>query len=296
MSESLLTPDLPPPTNPLKTENASSPVKESADDRSSIINRLKNISTAVSDARGEQNKEAEQNPFNQQAQKLIKLGNSYIDYLEAHSGEITDPKIFQAIASLAKTSLVMNIEQYAVTIKGIGDYVTQHPQLNDLNPPGKKDGPWSNIKEALYFTKNNDAREQYRERILTKAQLLIIGEEFSPRDVDHLERFLTDPQGRPPSEFIPGYIEEHAADLQQWLPLRLEEFQKFVADRSGDDKGKMADNPFLRQLDEEIASIKQKNLQDSKTLSKVQFPDRQKKLAFIRDIRFGRAAIPRVRK
>jgi hypothetical protein len=254
------------------------PFKESPDDRNRMVSRLKHVSTAVSDAYIEQSKGAEQNPFNLQAGRLIQLGNGYITYLEAHSKEITDPKIFQAIAILAKISLLMNIEQYAVTIRGIGDYVSQHPQLNDLNPPGKIDGPWANIKETLYFTKNNDVREQFRERVLNKAQLLITAGEFNPREVDHLERFLVDSQGRLPSEFVPEYVTQHAADIQRWLPLNFEDFQRFTVEKLANFQGEISESTFLKRLDEEIASIKPKNIQESKTLSKTKYEDREKNL------------------
>lgn len=264
------------------------------DDKNRIINRLKNISNVVSEAYREQSKSGEQSPFNQRAGQLIQLGNNYISYLEAHANEFNDNKIFQAVGMLAKTSLLMSIEQYAATIRGIAEYVSQHPELNDLNPPGKKDGPWANIKEALYYTVNNDTREQYRERILAKAQLLIVAGDFSVRDVDHLERFLVDPQGRLPSQFIPEYIEQHAADLRSWLPLGQDDFLQFVIDRLSNYQGEMSENPPLRQLDEELASIKPKDIQE-KSLVKTRYQDREKKLALVRDLRFGRADINKIK-
>lgn len=258
------------------------------DNKNRIITRLKNISKIVTSANEEQSKDAESHPFNVRATELVKLGNGYTSYLETHIDEIIDEKTFQAIASLTKTSLLMNIKQYALTIRGIGDFVAQHPELDNLNPQGKNDGPWSNIKETLYFSLNNDVREQFREGILKRAKELIQTGEFSPRDVDNLERFLSDPKGRLPSEFIPEYLEQHASEIGQWTPLSLADFQEHVVTRLGNLQRDISQNDYLKQLDEEIASIKPKNLQESKALAKVKYIDREKKLAFIRDLRFGR--------
>lgn len=186
---------LPPAEQPVSEprKQDASPILQSEgpkDNKNKIIGRLKNLSKIVGSVNQEQSKGAEQHPFNTRTSELVKLGDAYTAYLEAHVDEITDEKTFQAIASLAKTSLLMNIEQYAVTIRGIGDFVVQHPELNELNPPGKPDGPWSNIKEALYYSTNNDIREQFREGILTRTSEDIQSGDFNPRDVDHLERFL----------------------------------------------------------------------------------------------------------
>jgi len=254
------------------------------DNKNKIVARLKNISKIVNMVNAEQGKEAKQHPFNTRASELVKLGDEYTQYLESHADEIPDEGTFQAIASLAKSSMLMNIEQYATTIRGIGDFVAAHPELNDLNPPGKTDGPWGNIKEALYYSANNDIREQFRESILTRAQEAIQNGEFSPRDVDHLERFLVDPKGRLPSEFIPEYITTHIGEIKKWSPTTIDIFQEQVIEQVGDNHGDLSQNPYLKQLDEEIASIKPKDLQKAS----VQFLDRQSKLAFIRDLRFGR--------
>lgn len=261
------------------------------DNKNKIIGRLKNISKIVASVSKEQSTGAEQHPFNVRTAELVKLGDGYTTYLETHADEITDEKTFQAIASLAKTSLLMNIEQYAVTIRGIGDFVSQHPKLNDLNPPGKPDGPWSNIKEALYYSTNNDIREQFREGILTKAHEDIQSGDFNPRDVDHLERFLVDPKGRLPSEFIPEYVAAHAGEIKVWSPSTLDIFQEQVIGKIGINKENLSQNEYLKQLDEEIASIKPKDLQKSN----IQFVDREKKLAFIRDLRFGRLDVDVIR-
>ena len=178
-----------PPLIKPQTETPNLAAENPRDNKNRIISRLKNISQIVSSTNEEQAKHAESHAFNDRTTALLKLGNGYIQYLETHIDEITDEKTFQTIASLAKTSLLMNIEQYALTIRGISIYVSQHAELNDLNPQGKN-GPWSNIKEALYFSVNNDIREKFRERILTRAKELIQNGEFSLRDVDHLERFF----------------------------------------------------------------------------------------------------------
>lgn len=266
------------------------------DNKSRIITRLKNIGKIVASANEEQKSKGAETPFNVRAAELVKLGNGYTSYLETHIDEITDEKTFQAIASLAKTSLLMNIEQYASTIRSISDFFTKHQELNNLNPPGIKDGPWSKIKEVLYFSSNNDVREQFREGILIRARELIQSGEFSPRDVDHIERFLNDPKGRLPSEFIPEYVEQHASEIQQWTPLSSEDFQEYVITRLKNFEGNISQNDYLRQLDEEIASIKPKNLQESKSLAKIKYVDREKKLAFIRDLRFGRVDFGIVKK
>lgn len=274
-------------SQPEQTRNDTAPLLQSEgpkDNKNKIIARLKNISKIVGGVNMEQSKGAEKHPFNVRASELVKLGDGYTKYLESHADEITDEKTFQAIASLAKTSLLMNIEQYAATIRGIGDFVATHPELNELNPPGKTDGPWGNIKEALYYSSNNDIREQFREGILTRAREAIQSGEFSPRDVDHLERFLVDPQGRLPSEFIPEYITAHVGEIKTWSPTTLDVFQEQVIEKIGANQGDLSQNTYLKQLDEEIASIKPKDLQKAS----IQFVDRQSKLAFIRDLRFGR--------
>jgi len=254
------------------------------DNKNRIVSRLKNISKIVDSVNQEQSKGTEQHPFNIRTSELVKLGNGYTTYLENHADEITDEKTFQAIASLAKTSLLMNIEQYGVTIRNISGFVEQHPELNELNPPKKQDGPWSGIKETLYYSSNNDIREQFREGILTRASEDIQSGDFSPRDVDHLERFLVDPQGRMPGQFIPEYIAAHAGEIKIWSPSALDIFQEHVINKIGDNPGNLSQNEYLKQLDEEIASIKPNDLQKVS----VQFADRQAKLAFIRDLRFGR--------
>lgn len=254
------------------------------DNRNKIIGRLKNISKIVDSVNQEQSIGAEQHPFNIRTSELVKLGDAYTTYLEIHAAEITDEKTFQAIASLAKTSFLMNIEQYAATIRGIGDFVARHPELNELNPPGKPDGPWSNIKEALYYSTNNDIREQFREGILSRAKDDIQNGDFNPRDVDHLERFLVDPKERLPSEFIPEYVATNVSEIKTWSPVTLDIFQEQVIGRIGVNKENLSQNEYLKQLDEEIASIKPKDLQKSN----IQYIDREKKLAFIRDLRFGR--------
>lgn len=131
---------------------------------------------------------------------------------------------------------------------------------------------------------NNDIREQFREGILKRAKELIETGDFSPRDVDHLERFLLDPKGRVPSEFVKEYVQLHISEIKQWSALSLDDFQEYVITRSGNLDGDISQNNFLRQLDEEIASIKPDDL---KGLN-IKYADRQKKLAFIRDFRFGR--------
>lgn len=261
------------------------------DNKNRIITRLKNVSKAVSSVHTEQSKGAEQSPFNVRVSELIKLGDGYTTYLETHADEISDEKTFQAIASLAKTSLLMNIEQYVATIRSIGDFVAHHPELNDLNPPGKPDGPWSNIKEALYYSTNNDIREHFREGILTRVHDDIQSGDFNPRDVDHLERFLVDPKGRLPSEFIPEYVAAHAKEIKVWSPVTLDIFQEQIIGEIGADSENLSQNERLKQLDEEIASIKPKDLQKSN----IQFLDREKKLAFIRDLRFGRVDVGAVK-
>ncbi len=266
------------------------------DNKNRIIARLKNISRVVTSVNEAQSESAKAHPSNIRAAELVKLGNGYTAYLEAHIDEVADDKTFQAIASLAKTSMLMNIEQYAATIRGISGFVAQHQELNNLNPQGKTDGPWSNIKEALYFSSNNDVREQFREGILSGAKALIESGDFDARDVDHLERFLSDPKGRLPSEFIPEYLERHTDAIRQWTPLTLDDFQEHVVTHIGDLQGDISQNGYLKQLDEEIASIKPKNLQESKALAKTRFVEREKKLAFIRDLRFGRVDIEVVKR
>ncbi len=287
---------LPPAEQPLPEpiKKDASPILSSEgpkDNKNKLISRLKNLSKIVDSVNKEQSKGAEQHPFNVRTTELIKLGNGYTAYLEAHADEITDEKTFQAIASLAKTSLLMNIEQYATTIRGIGDFVAQHPELNDLNPPGKSDGPWSNIKEALYYSTNNDIREQFRENILTRAHEDIQNGDFNPRDVDHLERFLVDPNGRTPSEFIPEYVSAHMGEIKAWSPTPLDVFQEQVINKIGTNLENLSQNEYLKQLDEEIASIKPKDLQKIS----IQFVDRPTKLAFIRDLRFGRVDVKLVK-
>lgn len=281
---------IPPPKGPATGESpVVKIVTELSENRGQTIDRLKRISGVVSEANQEMGKGSENKPFNQKARRLIELGNGYTSYLESHGDEITDPNIFQHIVTLAKTSYFMNIEHYGRTIQEIGGYVAAHPDLNALNPPGVTDGPWSNIKEYLYRSTNNDIREQYRERIFSKSQLLLTSRDMSVRDLDHLERFLVDPQGRAPKQFIPEYVNQHASDLKQWMPLSLSDFQGFVVDRLKDFHGDLPSNTFLQQVDEELASIK-----PEQTKGRIQYPDREKKLAFIRDLRFGRADFQKV--
>lgn len=261
------------------------------DNKNRIISRLKNISKIVGSVNQEQSKGAEQHPFNVRASELVKLGDGYTTYLETHADEITDEKTFQAIASLAKTSLLMNIEQYRTTIQKMSEYVKDHQELNNLNIPGDT-SPWNNITEALYYSKHNDIREKFRESILLKAKDDIKSGEFDIRDVDHIERFLTDPKdGRTPKEFIPEYIGQYIKEIRQWSPLTIDMFQEHVVSQIENFQGDLSQNEYLKQLDEEIASIKQKNLQKVS----LQFADRQEKLAFIRDLRFGRVNLDEVK-
>lgn len=281
-------------SQPEQTQNDTAPLLQSEgpkDNKNRIIARLKNISGIVSAVNKEQSKESEKDPFNIRVSELVKLGDGYTNYLEAHADEIPDEKTFQAIASLAKTSMLMNIEQYVSTIGGIRDYVAAHPELNDLNPPRKADGPWANLKLALYYSSNNDIREQFREGVISRAGELIQSKEFSVRDVDHLERFLVDPQGRAPEQFIPEYVTAHKGEIRQWAPLEVEAFQEHVLQVIGNYDGSLSQNVYLKQLDEEIASIKTDHLKGHN----IQFPDRQRKLAFIRDLRFGRVDLEAVK-
>ncbi|MBI4225874.1 hypothetical protein HY612_02065 [Candidatus Roizmanbacteria bacterium] len=261
------------------------------DDKNRVITRLKKISSATQKALAEQKLGNENHVFNQKADQVIELGDAYTKYLEDH---MSDPdlnaEIFNRIAFLAKNSLLMNIEPYVAAISErfhqnqfIADYIKQHSELAALDTGGKG-GPWSGIKEPLYFSAHNDIRERYREAIIRYAQDLIASGDFSPRDVDHLERFLVGPQGRMPSEYIPEYLRQHASEIQQWTPLSLNDFQEYVVAHLGNYQGEMSQNDFLRQLDEEIASIKPKDI-------KGKYSDRVKKLAFIRDLRFGRVNI-----
>ncbi len=292
-----------PPVEPARTssafgETAIQPAEKPQDDKNRIIARLKNISSATQRALADQKQENETHAFNQKAERVIELGNAYTQYLEAHMADSDmNSEIFQRIAFLAKNSLLMNIEPYVAAISArfpanqfIVEYLKQHPDLVALDQGGST-GPWSGIKESLYFTTHNDIRERYREAIIRYTKDLITSREFSPRDVDHLERFLVDVKGRIPSEFIPEYIEQHAAEIQQWSALNLNDFQEYIVARLENFQGEMPQNDFLRQMDEKIASIKPKNLQEAKTSTKTKYLDREKKLAFIRDLRFGRINI-----
>jgi len=115
-----------PPTEPLKIVSKQTDalpdqqMEGPRDNKNRIISRLKNISRIVATQNEDQSKGAETKTFNTRVAELIKLGNGYTSYLETHIDEIADEKTFQAIATLAKTSLLMNIEQYALTIRGIG--------------------------------------------------------------------------------------------------------------------------------------------------------------------------------
>lgn len=263
------------------------------DNKSRIIAQLKRVSRVVSEANREQ-AQRESNPFTVKVNDLGKLGNGYIMWLDTNRDKVPDDKTFQAIASLAKTSLLLNLEQYVRTIREIGEYVKSQPELDALNPPGKKDGPWVGIKEVLYYTSFNDAREQFREGVLQGARSLIAAGELNPRLLDHIERFLVDPQKRLPHQFIAEYVARHVTDLQQWVPLTLENFKAYVATRLGNINGDLSENTFLKQMDEEIASIKPDNLQAVNVTRRTKYMDRQAKLAFIRDLRFGRENIGNV--
>lgn len=254
------------------------------DNKNKIIARLKNIGNIVSTVSAEQSKGNEQHPFNVRASELVKLGDGYTKYLETHADEIPDEGTFQSIATLAKASFFMNIKQYVQSIRSIGGFVDTHPELNNLNPIGEVDGPWAKITEALYYSSNNDIREQFREGIISRAGELIQSNDLNIRDFDHLERFLVDPQGRLPKEFIPEYVTTHVGEIKQWAPLKMEAFQEHVMEKIGSYDGSLSQNEYLQKLDEEIASIQTEDLKKPN----IQFPDRQAKLAFIRDLRFGR--------
>lgn len=281
-----LTQEIKPPPPQVDT-NVKPAAERGYDNRNKLLSNLNDISGIVTSVVKEQGG-GYPNPFYSKAQTLIKLGDDYVTYLERNSGEIDDENIFNSIAKLAKSSMLLNIEYYVTEIRVISDYINQHPNLNNLNPPGIKDGPWSNIKEFLYYSSNNDVREEYREGIIAKAKDLIESGDFSPREVDHLERFLVDSQGRAPNQFIPEYIERNALSLKEWIPLSFENFQELVVAKLSDYQGPLSQNEYLRLLDEEIASIKNKDLPSSTSMKKVNFIDRSKKQAFTRDLRFGR--------
>lgn len=257
------------------------------DNKNALIAQLRKIHAVVSETNDEIMAEGS-TPFNERAKILIKLGADYTDWLDANKDKVPDDKTFKNIVAMAKSAMLMNIKQYVAAVQPIGQFVSSDAALNELNPPGKQDGPWSGIKEVLYHTPSNDAREKLREGILMQAKELVAAGELDPRQLDHMERFLVDPKGRPPSQFIPEYIATHAGDIVQWSPLGIEDFQGYVITNLGIQTGDLSRNDFLRRLDEELASIKPENLKSVEATKKTQYADREKKLAFIRDLRFGR--------
>ena len=257
------------------------------DDKNKVIARLHQIRSVVGTALQEQRRGNESHVFYQTAERVMNLGESYTQYLEKHMNDPDmDEKVFTRIAQLAKTSFLMNLEQYRNAItsrdpknKFIADYLTAHQDLAALDPAGNE-GPWKNYREPLYYSSNNDVREAYREAIAANARELIASNDLTLQDLDHLERFLVDPQGRLPKDFIPEYVAAHRGEIERWTPSSLQEFQSFILDNIRDFQGDLSSNEFLKRLDEEIASIKPEH--------GVKYRDRQAKVTFLRSLRFGR--------
>lgn len=251
--------------------------------RAELISKLAQVKEAVALTIDVLQAELGPNDFLVKLTQLLKLGSGYLEYLKSHIDEFENTDdIFRQILTLAKSSFTMNIKLYVDSIKKVSNYVNDHPDLYNLNPPGAQDGPWSGIKEFLYHSKNNLHRENFREALTTTINENGASSILKDGDLDHLERFLVDSLNRPPHEFIPEYFEEHQAEILAWTRLSYAEFQQYVLEKI-DTKNDLTTDGWLLRLEEELASIKQ-------DVVKSNYTDREKKLRLVRDLRFNRVS------
>ncbi len=265
------------------------------DNKNRIITQLRKVSTVVSSVNQEQIQMGP-NRFNLKVQDLIYLGNGYIDWLDANRDKVPDEATFRAVASLAKSSLLLNSKHYRRVAKQTRNYIQSQPELEVLNPTGKQNTPWSGIETILSGTLFNDARERYREEILKRAGELTKTGELTPLHFNHLKRFLFDIENRHPGgQTVSSYITFHAAEIQKWAPLSLADFQALALGRLGNYVGVLSQNEALRTLEAEVTSIKPSDPLRHRLTKKTEYHDRTKKLTFIRDLRFGRINVDQLK-
>ncbi len=215
---------------------------------------------------------------------LSKLGTSILHFLNGRMLESdSDKDVLLTLATLAKCCFTMNIELYAQSIRPAADAIALLPDVKVL-AMREITSPWTNIKNFIYAASQNDARENFRELLLGNVTQ-DMGKDLI-RELDHLERFLVDPDGRPPNEFIPEYVKNHKEELQKWLSLSTGDFETYLS-KELDTRSLSAREELLETLDEQLASIKPKHVIETLGQSQ-QYADRTQKLALVRDLRFNR--------
>lgn len=265
------------------------------DNQNKIIAQLRKVSSVVSSVNQEQIQMGP-NRFNLKVRGLIHLGNGYIEWLDANRDKVPDEETFRAVASLARSSLFLNFKYYEKAAKKIRAYIQSQPELERLNAPGKQGSPWLGFETILSGILFNDARERYREEVLQKAGELAETGDLMPTHFNHLKRYLFDTVSRRPGDQTAySYIALHAADIGRWAPLSLQDFQAFVLSRLGNYVGVLSQNESLRKLEEELSSIKPNDLLRHRLTAKTGYHDRAKKLAFVRDVRFKRIDVDKLK-
>jgi len=237
-----------------------------------------------------QNIEIKKPEFSAKLSQIYTLATTYIDFLEKHKKELSAEQ-FGAISKMAKSCLLLNLKTFKQTEEQtLLDFRRQHPDFENLNKPGTQNEPWKDIKTFLYNTKYNNERERLREAILVAATPLIQVQQFHPNNVEHLERFLPTPKGMTLKDSIISYVKEHQSSINEWSSATIEQFEKYlitlISEFLGQRQG-LQEHPRLKQLEEEMASIKFEYIQ-AILGNKAKFLERAKKIKLVRDLRFGR--------
>jgi len=244
------------------------------------------------------NKYGAENPFSIRMVNLLDLGDRYIEYLKTHR-ENLDKKNFSSIVRMANNSFLFNIKLFKMTEGEMAQFREKNPGFHDLKYLSDKEegSVWKNSKQVLYDPEYNDVREYFREGIIKKVQdNPATKNTFNCSSLDHLERFL--PLGgtiENLNSLLQQYIQENQESIEGWASLPLADFQKYIAGLIPDESEDLPQLENLKKIEEELASIKLDHLKQA-TGKNIRYPDRAKKLKFIRDLRFGRIDLDNFKK
>lgn len=253
--------------------------------REQSLHQLHTLGDVVEAVQAECRKQYGQDALTLQISQLIGLGRRYEHYLDTAQDNIPD-NIFELIRRVAQSAFLLNIKLYAQDIRSLAMYAAANPEFGQINPLGNPNDPWKGIQESLYHSTFNDHREQFREGILAEMATVDPDTKFDSGKVEHLERFLVDPEGRSPGVFIPEYVKSHWPSVSQTAEISLREFRSHIQSLSPDD---------LRRIEEELASIKPEHLINPATSKSCRYLERAKKLAFVRAVRFNRVNPTQIR-
>ncbi|MCX6810799.1 MAG: hypothetical protein NTY30_03700 [Candidatus Berkelbacteria bacterium] len=223
--------------------------------------------------------------FAQFAKDKVELARQCFDYIRQETN--ISPEDKKHLFNLAKSALLLNLETFKYGEKTeLRTFLSNHDDLARMI-----ESRWSGAKDMLYDPSKNDIRENFRETVRRMLSAEIEARQFDPNSsIEHLERFLpTMPGSTSTEESINSYLQSSESTIREYAGMNMIDFAKYVQAKVSETHGQnLQTNPDLIKIEEELSSIKKKNLEAAGT--NVNYIDRQEKLRLVRDLRFGRIA------